>query len=110
MEKISYKTSRDMKRLKELLDSGYEVVCFYTYDFKGGNRVNKADYKPLMTTDLCLARLLRKGEEYEEYAIGCRGRFFIEYWTKGISYQYTFLELLEACDIQFIEPTIKLED
>lgn len=97
-----------MRRLKELLDKGYEVVCFYTYDIKGGNRNREPNYEPLMVTDVCTAKLLNKGSEYEEYVLAVRGCGFINYWTKGMSYRYTFLELLEAHDIQFIEPTIEV--
>ena len=31
-----YKTSKDYKRLKELVDNGYRVVCFTTYDWDEG--------------------------------------------------------------------------
>lgn len=30
---VFYNTIRDYKRLRVLLDAGYEVVCFTTYDF-----------------------------------------------------------------------------
>lgn len=101
---LCYNTSRDMKRLKELLDAGYEVVCFYTYDW---NRLSKdkPDYKPIMATDVCIARFQEAGE-YSKYTMSCRGTGFLDYWLHGIDYEYTFLELLEAHDIQFIEPTI----
>jgi len=97
---LCYKTSRDMKRLKELLDAGYEVVCFYTYDFARGK-----DPMPLMTTDVCTARYNEAGE-YSSYTLSCRGTVFLQYWTHGIECGCSFIELLEACDIQFIEPTI----
>lgn len=42
---IAYKTSRDYKRLKELLDAGNEVVCFFTHDWEESMRMAK-DYKP----------------------------------------------------------------
>lgn len=105
---ICYKTSRDMKRLKELLDQGLDVVCFYTYDW---NRYNegKPDYQPMPTTDVCIARFQEAGE-YSRYTIGCRGAGFLDYWLYGMNYNYSFLELLEARDIQFIEPEIKKED
>lgn len=103
-QKLCYKTSRDMKRLKELLDAGYEVVCFYTYDFNAHHKGEK-DYEPIMTTDVCYARYNEDGR-YSSYTIGCRGTGFFEYWTQDFGYKYSFVELLEAHDIQFIEPTI----
>ena len=107
MIKVCYKTSRDMKRLKELLDAGYEVVCFYTYDWNG-RRKGEPDYKEMMTTDVCVACFHAAGE-YSRYIISCRGTGFLDYWLHGIPYEYTFVELLEAHDIQFIEPTIENE-
>ena len=105
MEKICYKTSRDMKRLKALLDMGYEVVCFYTYDWNTPRVGEKPeDHEPMMTTDVCVARMLDKGGKYERYVISCRGSEFLCYWTKGMRYNYSFVHLLEARDIQFIEP------
>jgi biotin carboxylase len=37
MSKLNYKTSKDYKRLKELLDKGYEVVCIIPSDYPNGN-------------------------------------------------------------------------
>ena len=48
--------------------------------------------------------MLDKGGEYERYVISCRGSEFLCYWTKGMRYNYSFVHLLEARDIQFIEP------
>lgn len=84
-----YKTSKDYKRLKELLDNGYTVVCFTTRDF---------------FSHVCLARLLYKGTKNEEYSFFCRGTSFINYWTHGIKYSYTLEELCAAQNIEFIEP------
>ena len=100
MENIYYKTSRDMKRLKELLDQGYNVVCFITVDMV------KSDKK---ITTVCVAKYYEAGE-YSFYIFCCAGTVFIQYWTHGIDYKYTFEELLETRDIQFIEPTIIKED
>lgn len=109
MEKVNYKTSRDMKRLKELLDLGYEVVCFYTYDWNRPRMDEKPeDHEPIMATDVCVARLMEKGGKYEQYVLSCRGTQFMNYWTKDMPYEYSFIELLEAHDIQFIEPDLEM--
>lgn len=97
-----YKTSRDYKRLKELLDAGYEVVCFITYDFY---QFDTKPHEPSMVTDVCSARLLEKGNKYAHYSISCRGTGFLHYWLEGFDYSYTFEELLEKNNIEFIEPT-----
>ena len=104
---IAYKTSRDYKHLIELLNKGIEVVCFFTYDWAESMRMAK-DYKPIIITDVCLAKLRCKGTKYEEYHISCRGNVYLNYYTSGIEYNYTFLELLEAHDIEYIEPTKEL--
>ena len=96
-----YKTSKDYKRLKELLDKGYEVVCFTTYDFL---QYDREPHEPLMTTDVCTAKLLDKGNKYERYSVSCRGTGFIDYWLHGFEHGYTFEELLEKNNIEFIEP------
>ena len=100
---VAYKTSKDYKHLIELLDKGIEVVCFVTYDFNQYHK-EKPDYKPLMTNDVCIAKLLYKGGEYEHYTLSCRGTEFLDYWTKGIDYDYTFEEMLESENVEYIEP------
>lgn len=97
-----YKTSKDYKRLKELLDAGYEVICFITYDFR---QYDREPHEPLLVTDVCRARLLDKGTQYAHYSVSCRGTCFFDYWLEGFDYKYSFLELLEARNIEFIEPT-----
>ena len=101
---VNYKTSRDYKRLKELLDAGNEVVCFTTYDFNWARR-NFPGYKPLMTTDICRAKFIKgsvSGQE-DRYIIGVRGCVFLEYWKN--LYKWTFEEACESAQIEFIEPT-----
>lgn len=108
--KLCYKTSRDYKRLKELLDKGYEVVCFITYDWnrpKVGEDLSK--HEVITTTDVCYARLHNAGE-YSKYTIACRGTEFVSYRLYGINYSYTFEQLLESEDIEFIEPTVLKND
>ena len=99
---VPYNTSRNMHHLKELLDKGYEVVCFYTHDAFG---LKEDSHTPYMVTDVCTARYI-EDDEFSKYILGCRGSVFIEYWTNNFPYKYTFEELLAARDIQFIEPTI----
>ena len=101
---ICYKTSRDYKRLRELLDAGYEVVCFTTYDFNRYNR-NEPDYQPMMTTDVCRAKLLKGStSKYDRYVIGVRGCVFVDYWINDDVKRWTFEEECEAEKIEFIEP------
>lgn len=100
---VAYKTSKDYKHLIELLDKGIEVVCFYTYDWNKHSK-GEPDYKPIMVTDVCTAKLRSKGNLYEHYSISCRGTGFLDYWTKDMSYEYTFEECLEARGIEYIEP------
>ena len=96
-----YKTSKDYKRLKELLDKGYQVVCFITYDM---NRHIREPHEPFMVTDVCIARLLEKNSKYAHYDFSCRGIGYLHYWLHDFGYDYTFEELLEARNIEFIEP------
>ena len=98
-----YKTSKDYTRLKELLDAGKEVICFITWDFNEFHK-NEPDYHPMMTTDVCMARLDDKGLETENYRLSCRGTGFITYWTRYFKYNYTFEELCEFSNVEFIEP------
>lgn len=105
-----YNTSRDYKRLRELLDAGYEVVCFTTYDFNRNHR-NDPNYKPMMTTDVCSAKFTKGSTpEYDRYLIGVRGCAFIDYWINQDFERWTFEEECESEQIEFIEPTIKKEE
>ena len=105
-----YNTSRDYKRLRELLDAGYEVVCFTTYDFNRNHR-NDPNHEPMMTTDVCCAKFVKGGTpEYDRYLIGVRGYSFIDYWIKQDFERWTFEEECESAQIEFIEPTIKKKE
>ena len=95
-----YKTSKDYRRLKELLDKGYEVVCFITYDFFKHDQ----GHEPSMTTDVCTARLLERDSEYAHYDLSCRGVGYLHYWLHNFDYKFTFEEALQANNIEFIEP------
>ena len=102
-----YKTSRDYKRLKELLDKGCVIVGYTTYDFnKYYARVilrDAVDVKPLMTTDVCEAKLAGKGTNYERYSFGVRGICYGEYWPE---FKTPFEEWCGTeMNFEFIEPT-----
>ena len=94
-----YKTSRDYKRLKELLDQGYDVVCFCTYDFNE-NWKDKEGYHEMIVTDICRARRTRDNW----YHIGARGLEYGTYWEDMNRYD-SFEKMCENINIEFIEPT-----
>ena len=95
-----YKTSKDYKRLKELLDAGYSVVCFTTYDWRW---LELEPHEPMMVTDVCMARLLERDSEYAHYGISCRGTGFLDYWIHDTN-KRSFEEECELQNIEFIEP------
>lgn len=98
-----YKTSKDYKRLKELLDNGYEVVCFTTYDFR---QYDREPNEPLMTTDICRAKFIKSetSEICDMYIIGVRGCNYINYWPNGGMHSYSFEDICKQEQIEFIEP------
>lgn len=100
---LSYNTSRDYKHLRELLDQGYQVVCFTTYDINEHNK-GREDYFELVTTDICYGR--KDGGWYYFHA---RGIQYASYWPDMHRYK-SFEEMCEAEDIEFIEPTISKEE
>ena len=102
MSKLNYKTSKDYKRLKELLDEGYEVVCFTTYDFRC---LEREEHEPLWTTDVCSAKLIEcEDKEYDVYAISSRGRGILHYWPNSGFEKRSFEEVCAREGIEFIEP------
>lgn len=101
MKRINYKTSRDYTHLKELLDAGYEVVCFITYDFNERHKGEK-DYFELITTDVCYARFDSEGR-FSRYSVNSRGQGYIDYWVHQDK-KYTFEEICEAENLEYIEP------
>ena len=94
---LGYKTSKDYNRLRTLLDKGYEVVCFVTYDFLHGR-----EKKPMMTTDVCIGRVLSKDSQYERYSFGCRGTTFIDHWLR-LENINTFEDELKFYQLEFID-------
>ena len=86
MNTNGYKTSRDYGRLKELLDSGYDVVCFCDY----GN-----DMK-----DICHAFA-----DGDWYRLSSRGIEYCSYWP-GMHRYASFEEMCKDSDVEFIEPDL----
>ena len=86
----NYKTSKDYKHLKKLLDDGYQVVCFCTYDWADGEYV----------TDICSATC------YDgRYQISARGIEYGAYW-RGMHRFKSFEDMCTQHNIEFIEPTL----
>lgn len=100
---MTYKISKDYKRLKQLLDQGDKIVCFVNFDW---------DRKGDIVTDIALARLVGSGE----YIISCRGLAYISIqplWYSDFSDEKLY-KVFEQDNVQFIDPdyernTLKLE-
>lgn len=86
-KKIPYKTSRDYKRLKELLDKGYQIVCFVDYKWSDQSVVR----------DICIAKYINTTEEYP---FTVRGLCYMD-WSHNR--KYTFDEICEAVNVEFID-------
>ena len=86
-----YQTSKDYKRLKELLDKGYDIVCWADYERYDGH----------VCRDICHARKMD-----DTYIISARGIEYGSYWDGRIAYD-SFEEMCEDNHIEFIEPTGK---
>ena len=103
---MTYKISKDYKRLKQLLDQGDKVVCFVNFDW-----YRKGD----IVTDIALARVIGSGENIE-YIISCRGLIYISIrplWFSDFSDEKLY-KVFERDNVQFIDPdyernTLKLE-
>lgn len=85
----AYKTSRDYKHLKELLDNNINVVCFVNYDVSPQTKY--------VFQDLCIA-----SRQNQCYQFDARG---ICYATWYADFTYTFEDLCELYGVEFIEPT-----
>lgn len=85
----SYKTSKDYKRLKELLDKGYDVICIADYLWNGTP----------VSRDICHA--FRSNDTYRFIA---RGIEYNSYWPDMAHYE-SFEDACEVSNIEFIEPT-----
>lgn len=89
--KQPYKTSRDYKRLKELLDEGKEIVCFVDYTTIGYTSHHR---------DVCRARKTER--DFEPYTFVARG---IQYGAYTPVYDmYSFEDYMKELNVEFIEP------
>lgn len=103
---MTYKVSKDYKRLKQLLDEGNIVVCFIDYYWKP---------KDNMVTDIALARCSGSGESLR-YSISCRGNGYFAVYPL-LEANFTDEALYKALgydNVQFIDPdyernTLELE-
>ena len=97
--KNGYKWSRDYKRLKQLLDEGYEVVCVADYDWHDGT----------VSRDICHGRLvLGSTEEHDHYTFSCRGIAYCELYPSWYKYQnmteeVMFKKAVSRANIEFID-------
>ena len=102
-----YKTSKDYKRLKELLDSGHSVICFVPFNNRRWHFKDK-DNSIYATIDenpgICIAQLNDKGSKWEYYSLECYGKQYIHFYTKHTKDDCTFEGMLESNNVEFIEP------
>lgn len=97
--KKGYKLSRDYKRLKLLLDKGYEVVCFADYDWHDGT----------FSRDICIGRFIEaSNKEYNHYSISCRGIAYVDcypawYSDQRLTDEEIFIKHAEHANIEFLD-------
>lgn len=93
--KNGYKWSRDYKRLKHLLDDGYEVVCLIDYDFW-------RDKTHPMSRDICRARKFGTDgtSEHDYYAFSSRGQGYGDIYRDD---RYDFADYCGAWNVEFID-------
>ena len=97
--KNGYKWSRDYKRLKQLLDDGYDVVCIADYDYGDGD----------VAMDICHGRLiLGSTEEYYHYSFSCRGICYCElypawYKDQNMTEEVMFKKAVSRANIEFLD-------
>lgn len=84
---IPYKTSKDYKRLKELLDQGKMIVCFYDEIFLGH------------TTKRCIWASKVKFQKGACYHVCC-DIYDVE------NNMEQFFEIVEKYNVEFIEPNL----
>lgn len=97
-----YKTSKDYTRLKEIVETGQDVVCFVTWDF---DFLNREKHEPWWVTDVCYCRYFpNENPKYIKYSFSSRGHGFGDYWPSMDEERFTFEQYCETLQIEFIEP------
>ena len=84
-----YKTSKNYKHLKELLDGNINVVCFVNYDISPQTKY--------LFQDICIANKRKDGYEFCARGIGYLSIY--EEWGDK------FKELCEDSGVEFVNPT-----
>lgn len=94
---MSYKVSRDYPRLKQLLNEGYRVVCWVTYDWSRENGH--------WVTDIAEAKRIGKGE-YMHYMVSVRGHVFSDFYPDypGLEHDEDWMfSMWEKDRLQFVD-------
>ena len=84
MSKLNYKTSKDYKQLKELLDSGKEIICIIRSDCPLGNMCT------IVRRSYSATHPQEKSYVFSEFGFYC--------------YESDFTKACIARSIEFIEP------
>lgn len=94
---MTYKVSKDYKRLKQLLDEGNKIVCFVDYAF------NLA--RDMVTTDIAIAECRGIGE-YMRYSVFSRGFSYITIYPSLFDdfSDEKLYKTFECDNVQFIDP------
>lgn len=94
----AYKLSRDYKRLKDLADKGYVVVCFVDC------RRIIGDIK-ITHRDVCTLSYIHFGDyqKNDHYSFDVRGHDYGNFYPDNDLWYETFNELCEDLNIEFID-------
>lgn len=97
-DKNLYKLSKDYKRLKELVDDGYIVVCFVDYSYT-------IDDMKRTRRDICALHHMcydnyPKGEEY---SFGGRGYCYGNLYPNDSVWKESFEEFCQGLNVEFID-------
>lgn len=103
----NYDFSTDYETLADLLENGYNIVCFVTWVFS-----HYDDGSEMLATDVCEARYFKNDKyEYRKYQVGCRGTEFIG--THGFDEKYfegtmrdIFIRECKSHNLKYIMPKI----
>ena len=102
----NYDFSTDYETLTELLEKGYNIVCFVTWVF------NNDDGSEMLATDVCEARYFKNDKyEYHKYQVGCRGTEFICTDNFGEKYfegtmRDVFIRECKSHNLKYIMPNL----